>query len=87
MRSTGGTWRGDRSPYTPSLQQLDESDDRVERRAQLVRDVREELALRRVRARDFAVQPLELRRPLGDAHRLAPLANEAEAEEHDRRRD
>ena len=66
------------------LEQLDESDDRVERRAQLVRDVGEKLALRRVRARHFAVQPLELRRPLGDANRLAALANDAEAEKRRR---
>ena len=67
------------------LQQFDESDDRVERRAKLVRDVREELALRRVRARHLAVQSLELRRALGDANRLAALANDADAEKRDRR--
>ncbi len=67
------------------LQQLDEADDGVERRAQLVRDVREKLALRRVGARNFAVQSLELSRTLGDANRLAPLAEQAKAEERDRR--
>ena len=64
------------------LQQLDEADDRVERRAQLVRDVREELALRGWRAgpRSTAARA---RRTLGDAHRLPALSQHATAKDDD----
>ena len=65
------------------LEQLHEADDRVERRAQLVRDVGEEFAFRGVRARDLAVESLELRGSTGDANGLPAFANEAVAEQRD----
>ncbi len=66
------------------LEELHEADDRVERSAQLVRDVGEEFAFRGVRARDFAVEPLELRGTTGDASGLPAFANEAVAEQRNR---
>src|SRR5215471_16966865 len=63
------------------LEQLDETDDGVEWSAQLVRDVGEELALRRVGARDLAVEALELRGTLDDTNRLSALAEDAVREQ------
>ncbi len=56
------------------VEQLREPDDRVERRAQLVRHVREELALEPVGLRDPPVLHLELDRALANLLELAPLA-------------
>src|SRR3954467_5994336 len=47
----------------PVPQQLDESDDRIERSSELMRDVREKFALRLVRPLHIAVQSFELDRP------------------------
>jgi hypothetical protein len=63
------------------LEQLDEPTMALSGRPQLMRDVGEELTLRGVGARHFAVQPLELRGPLDDADRLATLAQNAVGEE------
>ena len=65
------------------LEQLDETNDRVERRSQLVRDIGEKLALRRVGARHFAVQSLELRGTFGDANRQTTFADHAKSEKCD----
>jgi len=73
IRSTGGA----------VLEQLHETDDGVERRAEFMRDVREEFALCGVGARDFAVESLELGRSVGDADGLPPFADEAIAEQGD----
>ena len=62
------------------VQQLGEADDRVERRAQLVRHVREELALEPVRFLDAAVLQLELDRAPANLLDAAPLAQVDDAD-------
>src|SRR5512143_3324593 len=65
------------------LEQLDETHDGVERRSQLVRDVGEEFALRRVRSSHLAVQSLQLGRSFRDATRLSSFSNQPKAKEGD----
>ena len=65
---------GDAGSTCAVVQQLGEADDRVERRAQLVRHVREELALEPVRFLDAAVLQLELDRAPADLLDAAALA-------------
>ena len=62
-------------------QQLDETDDGVERRSQLVRDVGQELALRLIRALHVAVQSLEFNRTSGDMECALLLSQQPKREE------
>ena len=62
-------------------QQFDETDDGVERRAQLVRDVREEFALRLVGALHVAVESLEFNRTSSDMECALLFSQEPKCEE------